>query len=60
MAENLKITLFKSVIGALPKQRLTVAALGLRKTNSSVVKRDDPATRGMIRKIAHMVRVEEI
>ena len=59
MAE-LKITLVKSVIGTKPKQRLNVKALGLGKTNSSVVQKDNPAIRGMIRKVSHLVKVEEI
>ncbi|MCL2396698.1 MAG: 50S ribosomal protein L30 [Defluviitaleaceae bacterium] len=59
MAE-LKITLVKSVIGTKPKQRLNVKALGLGKTNSSVVQKDNPAIRGMIRKVHHLVKVEEI
>jgi len=60
MAENLKITLIKSTIGSLPKQRLNVEALGLGKLNSSVIQKDNPAIRGMIRKISHMLKVEEI
>lgn len=59
MAE-LKITLVKSVIGTKPKQRLNVKALGLGKTNSSVVQKDNPAIRGMIKKVSHLVKVEEI
>ena len=59
MAE-LKITLVKSVIGTKPKQRLNVKALGLGKTNSWVVQKDNPAIRGMIRKVSHLVKVEEI
>ena len=59
MAE-LKITLVKSVIGTKPKQRLNVKALGLGKTNSCVVQRDNPAIRGMIKKVSHLVKVEEV
>ena len=59
MAE-LKITLVKSVIGTKPKQKLNVKALGLGKTNSSVVQKDNPAIRGMIKKVHHLVKVEEI
>lgn len=57
---ELKITLVKSTIGAIPKHKKTVQALGLNKLNSSVVKKDNPATRGMIRQICHLVKVEEI
>ena len=57
---ELKITLVKSTIGAIPKHKKTVQALGLRKINSSVVKADNAATRGMIRQVTHLVKVEEI
>ncbi|MCL2376092.1 MAG: 50S ribosomal protein L30 [Defluviitaleaceae bacterium] len=59
MAE-LKITLVKSPIGRKPNQRLTVKALGLGKLNSSVVQKDNPAIRGMVRTINHLVKVEEV
>ena len=59
MAE-LKITLVKSTIGAIPKHRKTVQALGLRKLNSSVIKQDNAATRGMVKQVCHLVKVEEI
>jgi len=57
---RLKITLTRSPIGAKPAHRKTVRALGLRKMHQSVVKNDDPAIRGMIRSITHMVEYEEI
>ena len=60
MDENIKITLVKSVIGAIPKQRATVQALGLKKTNSSVIQKDNPQIRGMIHKVRHLVKVEEV
>ncbi|MEY8515972.1 50S ribosomal protein L30 [Lachnospiraceae bacterium 29-84] len=60
MAEKLKITLTKSTIGAVPKNRKTVAALGLRKINQTVEMPDNPAVRGMVRQVRHMVKVEEI
>ncbi|MDO4567789.1 MAG: 50S ribosomal protein L30 [Clostridia bacterium] len=56
---NLKITLVKSTIGALKDQQATVAALGLRKLNQTVVKPDNACTRGMIFKVKHLVKVEE-
>ena len=59
MAE-IKITLVKSTIGAIPKHKRTVQALGLNKTNSSVIQQDNAAIRGMIRQINHLVRVEEV
>ena len=57
---NLKITLVKSTIGALKDQQATVKALGLKKTNSIVVKPDNAAIRGMIFKAKHLVKVEEV
>ena len=57
---RLKITLTRSPIGAKPTHRKTVRSLGLRKMHQSVVKNDDPAIRGMIRLIAHLVVYEEI
>jgi large subunit ribosomal protein L30 len=60
MAENLKITLVKSTIGAIPKHKLTVAALGLKKIGQSVVKKNNDATKGQIQQIRHLVKVEEI
>ena len=59
MASEIKITLVKSTIGAIPKHRKTVQALGLRKINSSVVREDNPATRGMINQVSHLVKVTE-
>ena len=61
MADNkmLKITLVKSPIGAVPKQRATVEAMGLRKLNKTVELPDNAATRGQIQKVRHLVKVEE-
>ncbi|MBE5896230.1 MAG: 50S ribosomal protein L30 [Lachnospiraceae bacterium] len=58
--KKLKITLVKSPIGAVPKNKKTVEALGLTKLNKTVEMPDNAATRGMIRKVAHLVKVEEI
>lgn len=60
MADKLKITLVRSTIGAIPKHRKTVAALGLRKLNKTVVLPDNPCTRGMVRQVSHLVKVEEV
>ncbi|MCQ2506638.1 MAG: 50S ribosomal protein L30 [Lachnospiraceae bacterium] len=60
MAENLKITLVKSPIGAIPKQRATVVALGLRKIGQEKVFPNNKATLGMVQKVRHLVKVEEI
>ena len=60
MAGKLKITLVKSTIGAIPKHRKTVEALGLNKLNKTVEMPDNAATRGQIQQIRHLVKVEEI
>jgi large subunit ribosomal protein L30 len=57
---DLKITLVKSTIGAIPNHKKTVEALGLRKLNKSVIQPDNPATRGMVFKVKHLVKVEEV
>ena len=59
MAEKLKITLVKSPIGAVPKQRATIEALGLKKMHKTV-EMDNGAVRGMIQNVRHLVKVEEI
>ena len=59
MADKLKITLVKSTIGAIPKHRATVEALGLKKIRSVVEHNDTPQIRGMINKVSHLVTVEE-
>lgn len=62
MAEEkkVKVTLVKSTIGAVPKNKKTVEALGLRKINSSNILPDNDTTRGMVRRVAHLVKVEEV
>ncbi|MDD4111614.1 MAG: 50S ribosomal protein L30 [Herbinix sp.] len=60
MADKLKITLVKSTIGAIPKHKATVKALGLRKLNKTVEMPDNVAIRGMIDHVKHLVKVEEI
>ena len=55
----LKITLVRSPIGAKPKQRATCEALGLTKLHKTVKQQDNPAIRGMIRSVNHLVVVEE-
>ncbi len=60
MADKLKITLVKSPIGAVPKHKKTVVALGLKKLNKSVEMPDNAAVRGMVQQVRHLVKVEEI
>ncbi|NLL80645.1 MAG: 50S ribosomal protein L30 [Clostridiales bacterium] len=58
--KKLKITLVKSTIGAVPKHKATVASMGLRKLQHSVILPDNAATRGQIQQIRHLVKVEEV
>ena len=58
--KKIRVTLVKSPIGYKYDQRKTVEALGLNKLNSSHELVDNPAVRGMIFKVKHLVRVEEI
>ncbi|OAG27224.1 50S ribosomal protein L30 [Thermodesulfatator autotrophicus] len=60
MAKQLKITLVRSKYGWSKKQRGTIAALGLRRIRHTVIKPDNPCIRGMIEKVKHLVKVEEI
>jgi large subunit ribosomal protein L30 len=56
---KVKITLVKSPIGRPADQRATVRALGLHRLHQSVVKEASPAVQGMIRKVQHLLLVEE-
>jgi large subunit ribosomal protein L30 len=58
--KKLKITQIKSGIGFPADQKRTVRALGLKRMNDSVVQSDSPAVLGMIFKVKHLVKVEEI
>ncbi|MDD3630075.1 MAG: 50S ribosomal protein L30 [Bacteroidales bacterium] len=58
--KQIKVTLVRSTIGRPIDQKRTVAALGLKKLNHSKIFEDRPDIRGMIRKIEHLVKVEEI
>ena len=55
---ELKVTLKKSQIGSTKKVRATLVGLGLTKTNKTVIRKDTPEIRGMIRKVEHLVEVE--
>lgn len=57
--KKIKVTLIKSVIGTKQDHRDTVRGLGLRKMNTSAVLEDTPAIRGMVRKVAYLVKCEE-
>lgn len=57
---KVRITQVKSTIDRPEKQKLTIKALGLGKMNRSVEKENSEAIAGMIRKVSHLVKVEEI
>jgi large subunit ribosomal protein L30 len=57
---KLRITWIKSGIGYSRRQKDTIRALGLRRLGTAVEQADTPVIRGMISKISHLVRVEEI
>ncbi len=56
--ETVKVTLVRSPIGSLPKHKLCLQGLGLRRMHQSVEVEDTPAVRGMINKISYMLAVE--
>ena len=60
MADKLKVTLIKSTIGAVPKNKATVEAMGLKKIGKSVEMPNNDATKGMLQMVRHLVKVEEI
>ncbi len=60
MATTLRVTQVRSKIGIKPKQRGTLRALGLRRIDHTVEHADKPEIRGMLAKVPHLVRVEEV
>jgi large subunit ribosomal protein L30 len=60
MSGRLKVTQTRSLIGRPKPQRDTVRSLGLKRINHAVVTDDRPEIRGMLRKVSHLVRVEEV
>lgn len=60
MANQLQITLKRSLIGRPETQRVTVRTLGLTKLHQTVVHQDSPAIRGMVKKVNHLVEVKEV
>ncbi|HZU66695.1 MAG TPA: 50S ribosomal protein L30 [Ktedonobacteraceae bacterium] len=57
---KLRIKYVKSAIGYAKDQKETIRSLGLRKLQQTVEHEDQPAIRGMIRKVSHLVKVEEV
>ena len=60
MAGTLKVTLTKSMIGSTRKIRATLVGLGLTRREKTVIRKDTPEIRGMLRKVEHLVTVEEV
>ncbi len=58
MDKKIKITLMRSMINRPQNQKLIIKGLGLKKINQCKILSDNPAVRGSIRKIAHLVRIE--
>ena len=59
MADTITFTLVKSGIGSNQKIRATLTGLGLTRMQKTVTRKDTPEIRGMLAKVAHLVRVEE-
>jgi large subunit ribosomal protein L30 len=57
---KLNITQIRSIIGSTKRQKLTVEALGLKRIRHTVEQEDNNVVRGMIKKVEHLVIVEEI
>ena len=57
---KLKITQVRSAINRIERQKRTIRALGIRRLHHTVVHEDTPQIRGMIRKVVHLVTVEEV
>ncbi len=56
---KVKITLIKSGIGYAEDQKATIRSLGLRKLHQSVIFEDSSSLRGMVKKIGHLIKIEE-
>ncbi len=60
MSQKLRITQVRSAIGRHISQKRTMRALGIRKMHQTVVHDDTPQIRGMITKVLHLLKVEEV
>ncbi len=60
MANKVRITLVRSLAGRPQDQRVIVRTLGLRRMNDQVVQEDTPSIRGMIDRVTHLLKVEEV
>lgn len=59
MSAEFKITLVKSHIGKPAKHKAVLQGLGLTRLNQTVTLKDTPETRGMVKKVSHMLKVQE-
>ncbi|MCI5120293.1 MAG: 50S ribosomal protein L30 [Candidatus Electrothrix sp. AUS4] len=59
MSDTVTMTQVKSEIGSTKKIRATLVGLGLTKMHKTVTRKDTPEIRGMIRKVQHLIKVEE-
>lgn len=57
---KLRITWYKSGIGFPRAQRVVIRTMGLRRLQQTVELEDNPSVRGMVAKVRHLVRVEEV
>ncbi|MFC1524563.1 50S ribosomal protein L30 [Thermodesulfobacteriota bacterium] len=60
MSGQLNVTLKKSKIGSTKRIRATLIGLGLTKTNKTITRKDTPEIRGMLKKVEHLVEVEDL
>ena len=60
MVKKIKISLVKSTIGSVQSQIASVRGLGLRKLNSQSILNETPEVLGMIKKVKHLIKVEEL
>lgn len=60
MTGKLKVTQIKSGVGRIKRQRQIIRALGIKRLHQSVEHPDTPQLRGMIEKVSHLVKVEEV
>jgi large subunit ribosomal protein L30 len=59
MNDQVKVTLKKSYIGSPKKIRATLIGLGLTRTNKTIIRKNTPEIQGMLRKVQHLIKVEE-
>jgi len=60
MSKKLKVTYVKSIIGGTESQRATIRSLGFKRLHEVVIREDSPAFRGMLTKVSHLLKIEEV